>query len=123
MDFEKFAKFFNNAPVVQVSGRSYPVEVFYDPPLKETEYVKRAVERVFKIHFNDGPGDILVFLSGKEEIEITKEMIENSASSKGISNIVVLACYGSMTLDEQQLIFKKTMEGERKVKTNTLFKF
>merc|ERR1719484_517227 len=68
LDTEKFAAYFDKAPLLQVSGRMYPVEVFYSiAPAKD--YVETAIQTATNIHLYETEGDILVFLTGEEEIE------------------------------------------------------
>ena len=78
MDSDKFQKYFD-APKLSIPGRIYPVEVFYalEP---EKDYAEAAVKTAVQIHLEEGPGDILIFLTGEEEIETARADIENSIS-------------------------------------------
>ena len=83
IDTERFSRHFDGAPVIEVSGRTYPVEVRYQPlvaggdgtdddePLDEVQAVCNAVEDFCR----EGPGDILVFLPGEREIRDTAEAL------------------------------------------------
>ena len=63
LDASKFQKYFNDAPLLKVPGRTFPVEVFYTPE-PEKDYVEAAVRTAVQIHMHEGPGDVLVFLTG-----------------------------------------------------------
>ena len=69
LDADDFQRYFGDKSIIlPVEGRMYPVEIFYlNAPC--TDYVTEAVETVIKIHNQEEPGDILVFLTGREEIE------------------------------------------------------
>jgi pre-mRNA-splicing factor ATP-dependent RNA helicase DHX15/PRP43 len=68
LDSEKFKAYFEGAPLVHCPGRLFPVEVFYTPKPEE-DYPEAAVRTVKHIHMCEPEGDILVFLTGEEEIE------------------------------------------------------
>ncbi len=105
LEIEKFTRHFSDAPVLEVSGRTYPVEVRYRPveadeasnDESETEAVLRGVEEALE----DGPGDILVFLPGEREIRESEEIL----SSRILSDLDVLPLYGRLSIAEQQRIF------------------
>jgi pre-mRNA-splicing factor ATP-dependent RNA helicase DHX15/PRP43 len=68
LDAGKFQKYFNNAPLLSVPGRVFPVEIYYTPE-PERDYLEAAVRTTLQIHACEGEGDVLVFLTGEEEIE------------------------------------------------------
>lgn len=70
LEAQKFQKYFNDAPLLAVPGRLFPVEIFYTPE-PERDYLEAAVRTVLQIHLCEPPGDILLFLTGEEEIEET----------------------------------------------------
>ena len=65
---EEFSQYFNQAKVLYVQGRQFPVQVFYTAE-PQADYLHAAVVSVLQLHQATGPGDILVFLTGREEIE------------------------------------------------------
>lgn len=67
LNAERFQKYFD-APLLDVPGRMYPVEIFYSAK-PETDYLQAAIRTVVQIHQDEAPGDILLFLTGEEEIE------------------------------------------------------
>lgn len=68
LNAERFQQYFEGSPLIDVPGRMYPVEVFYtDAP--EKDYYHASVKTCVQIHSNEAPGDVLLFLTGEEEIE------------------------------------------------------
>merc|ERR1712000_226169 len=68
LDALKFQEYFDNAPLMEVPGRTHPVEIFYTPE-PERDYVEASVRTVLQIHQHESKGDVLIFLTGEEEIE------------------------------------------------------
>jgi pre-mRNA-splicing factor ATP-dependent RNA helicase DHX15/PRP43 len=107
LDAEKFQEYFDNAPLLKVPGRTFPVDVFYtlEP---EQNYVEAAVRTTLHIHEHEGPGDVLVFLTGEQEIEQACDEIRTKAESLGkdMPELVVYPLYSSLPPSQQRLIFK-----------------
>ena len=74
MDADKFAKFFGNVPTFTIPGRTFPVDVLFTRNPSE-DYVESAVKQAIQIHLQPSKGDILIFMPGQEEIEVTCEAI------------------------------------------------
>lgn len=108
IDTEAFSKAFGNAPILEVSGRLYPVETVYAPideVLEDTgdmTYVDAIVRTVEDIVSWNRPGDILVFLPGEKDIRETRDLLEK----RGLTRLEVLPLFGRLTADEQDRIFK-----------------
>lgn len=68
LDAVKFQKYFSGAPLVKVPGRTFPVEIFYTKE-PERDYCEASVRTVLQIHQSEPPGDILLFLTGEQEID------------------------------------------------------
>ena len=114
LDAVKFQKYFGlrskqMAPLFKVLGRTHPVEVFYtqDP---EPDYVEAAIRTVLMIHRAEDPGDILLFLTGEEEIEescrkIKIEVDELSGSDPSVGPLTCIPLYSSLPPQQQQRIF------------------
>ncbi|HEX9396595.1 MAG TPA: ATP-dependent RNA helicase HrpA [Burkholderiales bacterium] len=107
IDAEKFSGFFGKAPVVEVSGRLYPVEVRYRPVGGDAEDTTRDEEEQALADAVDelcraGPGDILVFLPGEREIRDAAATL----TKKRIKNVELLALYGRLSTAEQDRVFK-----------------
>lgn len=106
LDAEKFQDYFDGAPLLSVPGRIFPVEVLYAPE-PVTDYVDSAVKTVLEICRDHPPGDILVFLTGEEEIEESCRRIEEELQPyerlQGPTDILPL--YGSLPPERQQRVF------------------
>ena len=68
LDAEKFQEYFNGAPILNIPGRMYDVDVYYTQESEE-DYVVASIKTALQIHCSDEKGDILLFLTGEEEIE------------------------------------------------------
>ena len=121
----KFQNYFFEAPVIQVPGRRYPVDIYYTKS-PEPDYIEAAVITALQIHISQADelfkeenygGDILIFLTGQEEIELAKRMINNQLKKlRGqIPNCVVLPIYAALPSEEQAKIFLPVVRGERKI--------
>ena len=116
MDCEKFSQFFDGAPIFRIPGRRFPVDIFYTKQ-PEADYLQAVVVTVFQIHITQPIGDILVFLTGQEEIESATEMISERVKSLGkkIRELIVLPIYSNLPSDMQIKIFEPTPANARKV--------
>ncbi len=102
LETDRFSKFFDGAPVIEVSGRTYPVDVFYRPPAEEERDLSEVVANtVNEITEMDPRGDILVFLPGEREIREAVAEIEQRA----LPHTVVLPLYARLSPQDQQKVF------------------
>jgi len=106
LEAEKFQAYFNGAPLMKVPGRLHPVEIFFTQE-PEKDYLEAAIRTVVQIHINERPGDMLIFLTGEEEIEdacrkITRE-VQNLGDQAGPLKVVPL--YSTLPPSMQQKIF------------------
>lgn len=110
MDAGGFSEFFNNAPVIHVEGRTYPVDIHYMPSAYEDEdlpaHVARAVDWLSEY---DRKGDVLVFLPGEREIRETAEKLEG----KKLFHTDILPLFARLGLAEQQRIFHPSGQRRR----------
>jgi len=108
LDAAKFQEYFHGAPLMKVPGRTFPVEVFYTAK-PERNYVEAAVRTVVHIHHCEEPGDILVFLTGEQEIEQACEEIREKARNMGAEHgeLVVYPLYSSLPPEQQRRIFSE----------------
>ena len=115
MNSKKFSEFYGGAPEFIIPGRTFPVDVmFHRSPVED--YVDQAVQQVLAIHVSMGPGDILVFMTGQEDIECTCELIaERLAALNDPPKLSILPIYSQMPADLQAKIFDKAAPGVRKV--------
>ncbi|XP_015250685.1 PREDICTED: putative pre-mRNA-splicing factor ATP-dependent RNA helicase DHX16 [Cyprinodon variegatus] len=116
LDTERFSCFFDDAPVFRIPGRRFPVDIFYTKA-PEADYLDACVVSVLQIHVTQPPGDVLVFLTGQEEIEACCEMLQERCRRLGskIAELVVLPIYANLPSDMQAKIFSPTPPGARKV--------
>lgn len=108
LDAQKFQKYFLNAPLLAVPGRTHPVEIFYTTE-PERDYVEAALRTVLQIHATEPEGDILIFLTGEEEIEDACRKInlevDEMVREADAGPLKVYPLYGSLPPAQQQRIF------------------
>lgn len=117
LDAEKFRDYFDNAPIFKIPGRRFPVDIYYTKA-PEADYIEAAVVTTLQIHVTQPlKGDILVFLTGQEEIEIAHEMLMQRTKGLGkkIGELRVLDIYSALPSEMQAKIFEPTPPGSRKV--------
>ncbi|WP_030906086.1 ATP-dependent RNA helicase HrpA [Streptomyces sp. NRRL F-5126] len=108
IDPERFSRHFGDAPIVEVSGRTYPVEVRYRPLLEQDgdegdrDQVTAISDAVDELQA-EGPGDVLVFLSGEREIRDTADALER----RKLRNTEVLPLYARLSHAEQHRVFQR----------------
>jgi pre-mRNA-splicing factor ATP-dependent RNA helicase DHX15/PRP43 len=109
LDAQKFQRYFSDAPLLAVPGRTHPVEIFYTPE-PEQDYVEAAIRTVLQIHATEPDGDILLFLTGEEEIEdaVRKISLESEEMMReaDAGPMKVYPLYGSLPPHMQQRIFE-----------------
>lgn len=112
----KFSEYFNNAPVFRIPGRTFPVEILYTKE-PETDYLDAANITVMQIHLTEPPGDVLVFLTGQEEIDTACEVLYERMKKLGqdLPELLILPVYGALPSEMQTRIFDPAPLGSRKV--------
>ena len=109
LDAQKFQQYFHDAPLLAVPGRTHPVEIFYTPE-PEQDYVEAAIRTVLQIHATEPEGDILLFLTGEEEIEDASRKIslevDEMIREADAGPMKVYPLYGSLPPAMQQRIFE-----------------
>ena len=114
LDAERFARHFGEAgraaPVIEVSGRTYPVEVRYRPLAQDEdddeEKLEEAIVATAEDLWREGPGDILVFLPGEREIRETAELLTRSLKRRPYASAVeILPLYARLPVEKQQRVF------------------
>ncbi|KAK3074023.1 DEAH-box ATP-dependent RNA helicase prp43, partial [Coniosporium uncinatum] len=109
LDAQKFQRYFMNAPLLAVPGRTHPVEIFYTPE-PERDYVEAALRTVLQIHASEPEGDILLFMTGEEEIEDACRKISLEADElireADAGPLKVYPLYGTLPPAQQQRIFE-----------------
>lgn len=106
--------------IISLEGRMYPVDMlFLESPAEG--YVERAVKTVMDIHLQEGEGDVLVFLTGREEIDTAIQLLSERAATlhPKSQSILPLPLYSGLTTDQQMYVFEPTPENTRKVIVST----
>jgi pre-mRNA-splicing factor ATP-dependent RNA helicase DHX16 len=116
LDAKKFSDFFDEAPIFVIPGRRYPVDIYYTKA-PEADYLDAAVVTVLQIHITQPRGDVLVFLTGQEEIETAEEVLQQRIKGLGtrVGELIILPIYSTLPSDMQARIFEPTPPGARKV--------
>eukprot|EP01116_Phalansterium_solitarium_P004540 TRINITY_DN1557_c0_g2_i1.p1 TRINITY_DN1557_c0_g2~~TRINITY_DN1557_c0_g2_i1.p1 ORF type:complete len:1212 (-),score=365.03 TRINITY_DN1557_c0_g2_i1:225-3860(-) len=115
LDAEKFSTYFRNCPIFTIPGRTFPVEVLYTKQ-PESDYLDAALITVMQIHLSEPPGDILVFLTGQEEIDTSCQILYERMKALGpsVPELIILPVYSALPSEMQTRIFEPAPEGSRK---------
>eukprot|EP00928_Gymnodinium_smaydae_P046680 TRINITY_DN31105_c0_g1_i1.p1 TRINITY_DN31105_c0_g1~~TRINITY_DN31105_c0_g1_i1.p1 ORF type:complete len:1151 (+),score=293.85 TRINITY_DN31105_c0_g1_i1:106-3558(+) len=116
LDAEKFSSYFFNSHIFTIPGRTFPVEILYskDP---EQDYVEAALTTVLQIHLTEPSGDILVFLTGQEEIDTACQILHErmqKLESMSPPPLIILPVYSALPSEMQTMIFEPPPPGCRK---------
>jgi len=117
LESEKFSKYFGGCPVYNVPGRAYPVEIAHAAEAVRS-YYESAIETVMDIHMTMGAGDILLFLTGQEEIDKAVRRINDEVRSMAegdCPDIQVLPLYASLSPAMQSRVFQPHARHVRRV--------
>ncbi|MFS8102759.1 ATP-dependent RNA helicase HrpA [Lentzea alba] len=102
IDPQRFSQHFENAPVIEVSGRTYPVETRYRPLDEDDDQTQGIINAVHELQA-EGPGDVLVFLSGEREIRDTADALKQ----EDLKNTEILPLYARLSVGEQHRVFQR----------------
>lgn len=115
LDAEKFSSYFYNCDIFSIPGRLFPVDVLYrkDPV---SDYLEESLNTVMRIHLTEKPGDILLFLTGQEEIDTSAEILFERMKALGpnVPELIVLPVYSALPSEMQTRIFDPAPPGCRK---------
>ncbi|KAF8518624.1 P-loop containing nucleoside triphosphate hydrolase protein [Gautieria morchelliformis] len=116
LDAEKFSKYFFECPIFSIPGRTYPVEILYTKE-PESDYLDASLITVMQIHLSEPPGDILLFLTGQEEIDTACEILYERMKALGpqVPELLILPIYSALPSDIQSKVFDPTPPGVRKI--------
>ncbi|XP_014219394.1 ATP-dependent RNA helicase DHX8 [Copidosoma floridanum] len=116
LDAVKFSQYFYEAPIFTIPGRTFEVEVMYTKE-PETDYLDASLITVMQIHLREPPGDILLFLTGQEEIDTACEILYERMKSLGpdVPELIILPVYSALPSEMQTRIFEPAPPGSRKV--------
>ncbi|KAK9449203.1 P-loop containing nucleoside triphosphate hydrolase protein [Limtongia smithiae] len=119
---ESFASFFgaDTTKIISIEGRMYPVDILYLCEPAEN-YVETTIRTIFNVHLQEPAGDILVFLTGREEITRVCQAVADRADTvpEESGRLLALPLYAGLTQADQMRIFESTPEGMRKVIIST----
>ncbi|NVK44068.1 MAG: ATP-dependent RNA helicase HrpA [Oceanospirillaceae bacterium] len=122
IDLERFSRHFDDAPIIEVSGRTYPVEVLYRPltdrgedeqDIDQQQAILEAVSEISALERQQkkAPGDMLVFLSGEREIRETAETLRKAQ----LRDTEVMPLYARLSLAEQNRVFEGSRRAGRRI--------
>lgn len=116
----RFASYFGGAKVLYIKGRQFPVSVMYATE-PQPDYVDAAVTTALQIHLSKPPGDVLIFLTGQEEVETVRRLLAEKLTHLPASapGLVVRALYAALPAHEQLKAFEPAPEGCRKIIVST----
>ena len=115
LDARVFSDYFGGAKAVHVQGRQFPVDIFYTHHA-EPDYLDAALITIFQIHLEEGPGDILVFLTGQEEIESVERLINERLKllPEASQKLLTVPIFAAFPLEQQLRVFAPAPSGFRK---------
>lgn len=116
LDADKFSAYFNECPIFTIPGRTFPVEILYSRE-PESDYLDAALVTVMQIHLTEPKGDILLFLTGQEEIDTSCEILFERMKALGpnVPDLIILPVYSQLPTEMQSRIFEPAPAGSRKV--------
>ncbi|KAF7659796.1 hypothetical protein LDENG_00292940 [Lucifuga dentata] len=121
MDVDLFSEYFNKSPVLYLEGRQHPIQIYYTKQ-PQSDYLQAALVSIFQIH-QEAPSshDILVFMTGQEEIEALARTCRDIAKHLpvGCGPMVVIPLYASLPPAQQLRVFQPAPKGCRKVIIST----
>ncbi len=118
---ESFSKYFNDAKILYIQGRQFPVQIYYTA-VKQQDYTHATVTTVLQLHEDsEKKGDILVFLTGREEIESVHSLLTQCKDLFPPTWLDLTLCslYAALPTKKQQAAFLPVIEGARKVILST----
>lgn len=116
LEAEKFSAYFNDSSIFSIPGRTFPVEILHTRE-QESDYIEASLITVLNIHLNEPAGDILLFLTGQEEIDVAcRTLHERMKRLESVSPppLIILPVYAALPSEMQSAIFEPTPIGCRK---------
>ncbi|RLN53802.1 hypothetical protein BBJ29_008484 [Phytophthora kernoviae] len=117
LDAEKFSRYFFDCPIFTIPGRTFPVEILYTKE-PELDYLDASLLCVMQIHLSEPEGDILLFLTGQEEIDTACEVLYQrikALQERALApELIILPVYGALPSEMQSRIFDPAPKGSRK---------
>ena len=115
LDAEKFSEYFFSCPIFTIPGRTFHVDILYTKE-PESDYMDAALITVMQIHLTEPEGDILLFLTGQEEIDTAAQVLYERMKSlgSGVPELIILPVYSALPSEMQTRIFEPAPRGSRK---------
>ncbi len=115
LDAEKFSNYFGDCKIFRIPGRTFPVEILYTKE-PESDYLDASLTTVMQIHLVEPAGDILLFLTGQEEIDTACAILQERMRKLGdeAPELIVLPVYSALPAEMQTKIFEPAPAGARK---------
>jgi ATP-dependent RNA helicase DHX8/PRP22 len=116
LEAEKFSEYFYNCNIFRIPGRTYQVEILYTKE-PESDFLDAALITVMQIHLTEPAGDILLFLTGQEEIDTACQILHERMKKLGddAPELIILPVYSALPSEQQTRIFDPPPAGSRKV--------
>ncbi|KAK4396906.1 putative pre-splicing factor ATP-dependent RNA helicase DEAH5 [Sesamum angolense] len=116
LDAEKFSGYFFNCNIFTIPGRTFPVEILYTKQ-PESDYLDASLITVLQIHLTEPEGDVLLFLTGQEEIDYACQCLYERMKGLGrnVPELIILPVYSALPSEMQSRIFEPAPPGKRKV--------
>ena len=119
LNADRFSDFFGGVPIYRIPGRTFHVEKYFAKAPCE-DYVDAAVKQALTIHLSHPPGDILIFMTGQEDIEgVCQVIAERVSTLDNVPPLLLLPMYSQLPADLQAKIFESANEGTRKCIVST----
>jgi ATP-dependent RNA helicase DHX8/PRP22 len=115
LDAEKFSSYFYDCNIFRIPGRTFPVEILYTKE-PESDYLDAALTTLMQIHLVEPSGDILLFLTGQEEIDTACQVLTDRMKKLGdeAPELIILPVYSALPTEQQTRIFEPAPAGSRK---------
>ncbi|XP_061991461.1 pre-mRNA-splicing factor ATP-dependent RNA helicase DEAH10 isoform X2 [Rosa rugosa] len=116
LDARIFSEYFGGARAVHIQGRQFPVDIYYTHHNVQ-DYLDASLTAIFQIHMEEDPGDILVFLTGQEEIESVQRLVKERLKQlpETSQKLVAVPIFSSLPSEQQMQVFAPAPDGFRKV--------
>lgn len=97
LEANKFSSYFFNCEIFRIPGRNFPVDLYYSKE-SETDYLDASLLCIMQIHLDEPPGDILLFLTGQEEIDTACQILHERLKKMGpeVPELIILPVYSAL---------------------------
>ncbi len=117
LQVEKYMAYFNTGACLVVEGRSHPISIYYTPSAV-ADYVETSINAALQVAFEEPPGNILVFLTGQDEIDTACKAIARRIQASGVQDLVCMPLYSALPSEDQLKVFSEDSVRKIVVATN-----